>query len=53
MNIFDVFVEPDSIIDPTSSYDEMVDEIKLDKKEYKNDSRGGMSISSFLKRLFE
>ena len=53
MDIFDIFNEPDSIIDPTSSYDEMVDEIKSDKEKEKKDSYEGKSISSFFKRLFE
>ena len=53
MGIFDIFDEPDSIIDPTSSYDDMQDKIESDKEEDKKDECDGKSISSFFKRLFE
>lgn len=52
MGIFDIFDEP-SIINLTSSYDDMQDKIELDKEEDKKDAREGKSISSFFKRLFE
>ena len=53
MSIFDIFDEPDSIIDPTSSYDDMKDEIESDKEEEKKEAHEGKSIFSFLKRLYE
>lgn len=38
MDIFEIFGEPDSIIDPTSSYDDIQDKIEFDKEEDKKDS---------------
>lgn len=53
MSIFDIIDEPESIIDPTSSYEEMEDKIESDKEEEKKEAHEGKSIFSFLKRLFE
>ena len=38
MGIFEIFDEPDSIIDPTSSYDDIQDKIEFDNEEDKKDS---------------
>lgn len=37
MDIFDIFDEPDSIIDPTSSYADMQDKIESNKEDFIND----------------
>jgi len=52
MSLFDIFDEPDSFIHPTSSYEEMIDEIRSDK-EGKKEHREGKSMHSFFKRLLE
>lgn len=53
MSIIDIFDGPDSIINPTSSYDDMKDKIEAEKEEEENDSCKEKSIFSFLKRLLE